>query len=274
MADQIGNAIDADIEGERQFAAYGSRNRCRYQPKDRRIDTVAFQIQKDKGQAQHQAYQVFADDFKRSQSGPFDIAVRKNRPIEDGNKNGRRNSEPAEKHPVGAQCLSDEHGVQQQGTAFQITGRYPELRRQIGPPVRAEHPHALVGQGMQKIDGADEKIRDPHKHQRIVFHHFPRVPDQKKNGPGHRYGKQFGEGMEKQIVVATDNHKSRQAENPERCPEFPAMGVLLVDVRADGCHRVLRMVIKKSRLSFLCEYDYPNIISNGGSTPRPSIRQF
>jgi len=74
------------------------------------------------------------------------------------------------------------------------------LGRHIGA-YAGKYPHALIAEGVQKIDNADKQIRDPQKKQVVIVNILSGIPGNNKDAKGDYNTEDFHRTVEKEIIM-------------------------------------------------------------------------
>jgi hypothetical protein len=142
---------------------------------------------------------VLAEYLEGSKSPALDETVGKyvqeNRREQKG-----RNHEIDDKLRRDVQPSPDEERGDEERETGQVTEGDPELRRQIGIMLW-EDPEALVGEGMDQLQGAGEQKSDAEKEQVMVFLDAASVPGEDEDHEGDDDAEELDESVEKQVAV-------------------------------------------------------------------------
>ena len=144
---------------------------------------------------QNQANEIFADDFERRLSLPFNKADREDFPCEN-RKNGDRGQDGVRgERPIWPDRASARQKQQrdEQRHAFHVARHEPELVGVV--VVIRENRHAVIRQGMQQIYAADEKIGNRNERQIAVFDVLAGIPGDHEHRPRHDDAEEFGQGV-------------------------------------------------------------------------------
>ncbi len=199
MADHVRRPEHAHVLRERQLGKHGRHDRTAHQAQYRAVERFPVPDEQAEAGQKHEDDDVFAVYLEAGQPPAFDKAFREqlqeDRPYQKGRDQGVNRN-----HLWDVELPRDEKRGNEKGERGQIPEGDPELRRKIGV-MRREDPEALVGEGVEQLQGAGEQKGDAKEKKVMVFLHLPRIPRKDEDHEGHDYAEQFDEGVEEQVAI-------------------------------------------------------------------------